>query len=103
MKGSKSLNQHLSCKLGAYVIVHFCFLSFYEFTKNKSKGACRNTRLGICTCFVMSLKYVMSILRQAQDDTLFYHFALYVMLISMIKPNHFYTWFGFLLQQISCG
>src|SRR5690606_39941570 len=42
MKGSKSLNQHLSCKLGAYVIVHFCFLSFYEFTKNKSKGACRN-------------------------------------------------------------
>src|SRR5690606_21384318 len=39
MKGSKSLNQHLSCKLGAYVIVHFCFLSFYEFTKNKSKGA----------------------------------------------------------------
>jgi len=25
-----------------------------------------------------------------------------LMLISMIKPNHFYTWFGFLLQQIFC-
>src|SRR5690606_36530750 len=48
-------------------------------------------KAGYLYMFRNELKYVMSILRQAQDDTLFYHFALYVMLsLSKHKAGYLY-------------